>query len=68
VNAPERSPDPHLAIVQVLNELRQLLGPVSELVGRSRDAAVNGALFVAQSFLKEALASLSSAEQLSKPK
>jgi hypothetical protein len=68
MTAPQRSQDPHLAIVQLLNDLRQSLGPISDAVGRSRDAAVNGALIEAQSFLKEAVASLSRAEQLSKPK
>jgi hypothetical protein len=68
MNAPQRSPDPHLAIVQLLNDLRQFLDPASDVVGRSRDAGVNGALIEAQFFLKEAVASLARAEQLSKPK
>jgi len=68
MSAPHRSSDPHFAIVQLLNDLRQFLGPVSGAVGKSRDAGVNGALIEAQFFLKEAVASLSRAEQLSRPK
>lgn len=68
MNAPQRSSDPHIAIVQLMNDLRQFLDPIGDVVGRSRDAGVNGALIEAQSFLKEAVASLSRAAQLSMPK
>jgi hypothetical protein len=51
-----------------MNDLRQFLDPIGGVVGRSRDAGVNGALIEAQSFLKEAVASLSRAAQLSRPK
>jgi len=68
MNTPGRGSDSYLAIVQLLNDLRQFLDPVSAVIGRSRDAGVNGALIETQSFLKEAVASLSRAEQLSKPK
>jgi hypothetical protein len=51
-----------------MNDLRQFLDPIGDVVGRSRDAGVNGALIEAQSFLKEAVASLSRAAQLSMPK
>jgi hypothetical protein len=68
MNAPQRSSDPHLAIVQLLNDLRQFLDHVSDVIERSRDAGVNGALIEAQSFLKEAVASLSRAEHLTRPK
>ncbi len=68
MNAPQRSSDPHLAIVQLLNDLRLFLDPVSDVIERSRDAGVNGALIEAQSFLKEAVASLSRAEHLTRAK
>lgn len=68
MNAPQRSSDPHLAIVQLLNDSRQFLHHFSDVIGRSHDAGLNGALIEAQSFLKEAVASLSKAEQLSRPK
>jgi hypothetical protein len=67
MNVPQGSSDPHIAIVQLLNNLRQTLDPLGDLIGRSPDARVNGALIEAQSFLKETVASLSRAEQLSGP-
>jgi len=68
MNAQQSSPDPHIAIVQLLNDLKQFLDPLSDLVGRSHDAGVNGALIESQTFLKEVVASLSRAEQLSRPR
>jgi hypothetical protein len=49
-------------------EVKYALARINAILPRSRDLGVNFALIEAQTSLKEAIESLSTAEQLSKPK
>ena len=60
--------EPNLSINRSLMEVEHVLATISSILPRSRDLGVNFALIEAQTSLKEAIQSLSTAEQLSKPK
>jgi hypothetical protein len=60
--------EPNLSIHRSLMEVKYALARINAILPRSRDLGVNFALIEAQTSLKEAIESLSTAEQLSKPK
>jgi hypothetical protein len=60
--------EPHLSIHRSLMEVKYALATINSILPRSSDLGVNFALIEAQTSLKEAIESLSTAEHLSKPK
>ena len=66
MNSPRVRSDSHIAIIQAAGAAKQLLNSISRILSTVRDPGVNGALIEAQSFLSEAISSLSKAAELSK--
>jgi hypothetical protein len=60
--------EPNLSINRALTEVKHALAKINAILPRSPDLGVNFALIETQTSLKEAIESLSIAEQLSKPK
>jgi|HubBroStandDraft_2_1064218.scaffolds.fasta_scaffold755363_1 hypothetical protein len=60
--------EPNLSIHRALMEVKHALATINAILPRSSDLGVNFALIETQTSLKEAIESLSIAEQLSKPK
>ena len=58
----------NLSINRALTEVKHALAKINAILPRSPDLGVNFALIETQTSLKEAIESLSIAEQLSKPK
>ena len=60
--------EPNLSIHRALMEVKHALATINAILPRYSDLGVNFALIETQTSLKEAIESLSIAEQLSKPK
>lgn len=69
MTAPAGTPsEPNLSINRALMDVKHALATINAILRQSRDLGVNFALIEAQTSLKEAIESLSTAEHLSKPK
>jgi hypothetical protein len=68
MTAPGTPSEPNLSIHRALMEVKHALATINAILPRSSDLGVNFALIETQTSLKEAIESLSIAEQLSKTK
>jgi hypothetical protein len=66
MNASPLGPGRHGSIVRALNQLRNLRDIIQSIIGSGREAGVDYTLLEAQSYLDQAIASLSEAEKQSR--